>query len=54
MEINQLAYNQRRKTINNALKSINLKKDDKIKHLLNLRAENLSVDDFISITSNIQ
>jgi 16S rRNA (adenine1518-N6/adenine1519-N6)-dimethyltransferase len=48
------AYNQRRKTINNALKSFNLKKDDKIKHLLNLRAENLSVNDFISITSNIQ
>ena len=48
------AYNQRRKTINNALKSFNLKKDDKIKHLLNLRAENLSVDDFITITSNIQ
>ena len=48
------AYNQRRKTINNALKSFNLKKDEKIKHLLNLRAENLSVDDFITITSNIQ
>ena len=48
------AYNQRRKTINNALKSFNLKKDDKINHLFNLRAENLSVDDFITITSNIQ
>ena len=48
------AYNQRRKTIKNALKSFNLKKDDKIQHLLNLRAENLSVDDFITITSNIQ
>ena len=48
------AYNQRRKTINNALKSFNLKKDDKIMPLLNLRAENLSVDDFIILTSNIQ
>ena len=48
------AYNQRRKTINNSLKSFNLKKDDKIKSLLNLRAENLSVNDFITITSNIQ
>lgn len=48
------AYNQRRKTINNALKSFNFNKDDKIQHLLNLRAENLSVDDFITITSNIQ
>ena len=48
------AYNQRRKTINNALKSFNFKKDDKINHLFNLRAENLSVNDFISITSNIQ
>ena len=48
------AYNQRRKTINNALKSFNLKKDDKIKNLLKLRAENLSVNDFINITSNIQ
>ena len=48
------AYNQRRKTINNALKSFNLKKDDKIQHLLALRAENLSVNDFINLTSNIQ
>jgi 16S rRNA (adenine1518-N6/adenine1519-N6)-dimethyltransferase len=48
------AYNQRRKTINNALKSFNLKKDDKIQHLLTLRAENLSVNDFINLTSNIQ
>ncbi|MDA9227927.1 16S rRNA (adenine(1518)-N(6)/adenine(1519)-N(6))-dimethyltransferase RsmA [Flavobacteriales bacterium] len=48
------AYNQRRKTINNALKSFNLKKDDKTKHLLKLRAENLCVNDFINITSNIQ
>ena len=48
------AYNKRRKTINNALKSFNLKKDDKIQHLLALRAENLSVNDFINLTSNIQ
>jgi 16S rRNA (adenine1518-N6/adenine1519-N6)-dimethyltransferase len=48
------AYNQRRKTLRNALKSFNLKIDDKITNLLTLRAEKLSVDEFITITQNIE
>ena len=48
------AYNQRRKTLRNALKSFNLKIDDKITNLLTLRAEKLSVDEFIKITQNVE
>lgn len=48
------AYNQRRKTLRNALKSFNLKIDDKITNLLTLRAEKLSVDEFITITQNVE
>ena len=48
------AYNQRRKTLRNALKSFNLTIDDEITHLLSLRAEKLSVDEFIKITKNVE
>jgi len=48
------AYNQRRKTLRNALKSFNLKINNKITQLLNLRAEKLSVEDFIKITQNVE
>jgi 16S rRNA (adenine1518-N6/adenine1519-N6)-dimethyltransferase len=47
------AYNQRRKTLKNALKSFNLKMNNEINHLLTLRAERLSVDDFIKIAKNV-
>ena len=48
------AYNQRRKTLRNALKSFNLTIDDDITNLLSLRAEKLSVDEFIKITKNVE
>ena len=52
-QIIKSAYNQRRKTLRNALKSFNLKMNDEINHLLTLRAEKLSVEDFIKITKNV-
>jgi len=48
------AYNQRRKTLRNALKSFNLNSSDEITNLLSLRAEKLSVDEFIKITQNVE
>jgi 16S rRNA (adenine1518-N6/adenine1519-N6)-dimethyltransferase len=48
------AYNQRRKTLRNALKSFNLKMSSDIIPLLKLRAENLSVEDFIKITKYVE
>lgn len=42
------AFNQRRKTLNNALKSMNLAIPEKFK---SLRAEVLSVEDFVEITN---
>ncbi|MBE50834.1 MAG: ribosomal RNA small subunit methyltransferase A [Flavobacteriales bacterium] len=42
-------YNQRRKTLKNALKSVSLKKNKKINNLLKLRAEELNVEDFITL-----
>jgi len=47
------AYNQRRKTLRNALKSFNLNMNNEINDLLTLRAEKLSVEDFIKITKNV-
>ena len=52
-QIIKSAYNQRRKTLRNALKSFNLKMNDEINHLLTLRAEKLSVEDFIKITKSV-
>ena len=48
------AFNQRRKKIKNALKSFNFKNEKNTKHLMGLRAENLSVEDFINITKNVK
>ena len=47
------AFNQRRKTLRNALKSLNMDEDKIEDNLLNLRAEQLSVDRFIELTSKI-
>lgn len=51
-QIVKAGFNQRRKTLRNALKAFNLLNSNKINHLLKLRAEQLSVDDFITITLN--
>lgn len=44
------AFNQRRKTLRNALKSIRFNGDDELAFLFSKRAEQLSVADFIVIT----
>ena len=46
-------YNQRRKTLRNALKPFILINESEIEHLLSLRAEQLSVDDFIKLTNHV-
>lgn len=46
-------YNQRRKTLRNALKPFTLINENEIEYLLTLRAEQLSVDDFIKLTNHV-
>ena len=48
------AFNQRRKTLRNALKSITLVDEKKAEPFLGLRAEQLSVDDFIQLTQSFE
>lgn len=48
------AFNQRRKTLRNSLKSLNLPEDRKNEKIFDLRPEQLSVEDFISITKMVQ
>ena len=48
------AFNQRRKTLRNALKALTLIHEKEIADLLNLRAEQLSVDDFIKLTNHVR
>ncbi|POS03100.1 16S rRNA (adenine(1518)-N(6)/adenine(1519)-N(6))-dimethyltransferase RsmA [Flavobacterium croceum] len=47
-------FNQRRKTLRNSLKSLNLHQDLKEDTLLNLRPEQLSVEQFIELTQKIE
>lgn len=48
------AFNQRRKTLRNALKSLNLTPGNELEELLTKRAEQLSVKDFVFITGNLE
>lgn len=48
------SFNQRRKTLRNALKSFNLPYKMKTSKLLQLRAEDLTVEDYITITMTIE
>ena len=48
------AFNQRRKTLRNALKSITLVDEKKAEPYLGLRAEQLSIDDFILLTKSFE
>ncbi len=48
------AFNQRRKKLSNALKVFELINKSKVSDLLDLRAEQLSVEDFIKITSYVK
>lgn len=47
------AFGQRRKTLRNALKSLNISEHEIDQNLLNLRAEQLSVQQFIDLTGKI-
>ena len=47
-------YNQRRKTLKNAMKAFELINEKEIADLLALRAEQLSVDDFIKLTNHVR
>jgi 16S rRNA (adenine1518-N6/adenine1519-N6)-dimethyltransferase len=53
-QVVKMAFNQRRKTLRNALKSYSLKPDDRLNELLNKRAEQLSVEEFVYITKFLQ
>lgn len=48
------AFNQRRKTLRNSLKSLNLPEDLKQEEILNLRPEQLDVNDFIYLTQKLE
>ena len=48
------AFNQRRKTLSNALKAFKLINQEEITSLLTLRAEQLSVNDFIKLTNHVR
>ena len=50
----KIGFNQRRKTLRNALKQLNLPLDRIDPSLLSLRAEQLSVADFVAITRVLQ
>ena len=47
-------YNQRRKTLKNAMKPFEIINENEIVDLLALRAEQLSVDDFIKLTNHVR
>jgi 16S rRNA (adenine1518-N6/adenine1519-N6)-dimethyltransferase len=52
-EVVKTAFNQRRKMLRNALKPFGKTVENIDEHLLKKRAENLCVDDFVSITNNL-
>jgi len=54
IQIVKAGYNQRRKTLRNSLKSFSLETNSEIEILLQKRAEQLDVEDFIMITNNVQ
>ncbi len=53
VKVVKTAFNQRRKTLRNALKPLNKPFDTSCEDLLSKRAEQLSVDDFVRITSSL-
>ncbi|MDX9909552.1 MAG: 16S rRNA (adenine(1518)-N(6)/adenine(1519)-N(6))-dimethyltransferase RsmA [Mariniphaga sp.] len=50
VKVVKTAFNQRRKTLRNGLKSIPLSKDPALEAMLNRRAETLSVEEFVYLT----
>jgi len=53
-QVVKAGFNQKRKTLRNALKPFTLGNESELQDLLNLRAEQLSVDDFIQLTNNVR
>ncbi|MEC9209061.1 MAG: 16S rRNA (adenine(1518)-N(6)/adenine(1519)-N(6))-dimethyltransferase RsmA [Bacteroidota bacterium] len=53
IKVVKVAFNQRRKTLRNSLKPLTLIHKKEIANLLTLRAEQLSVDDFIKLTNHV-
>ena len=51
IQVVKTAFSQRRKTLRNALKSLNLVDENSASQYLSLRAEQLSVEDFMNLTS---
>ena len=51
LKVVKTSFSQRRKTLRNALKSLNLVDESTGSHYLSLRAEQLSVEDFMNLTS---
>ena len=51
IQVVKTAFGQRRKTLRNALKSLNLVDENSASQYLSLRAEQLSVEDFMNLTS---
>ena len=51
IQVVKTAFGQRRKTLRNALKSLNLVDENTASQYLSLRAEQLSVQDFMNLTS---
>ena len=54
IQLVKAGYNQRRKTLKNALKSFSLGINPEIEELFKKRAEELDVEDFITLTKNVQ
>ena len=53
IKVVKVAFNQRRKTLRNSLKPLTLIHKKEIANLLTLRAEQLTVDDFIKLTNHV-
>ncbi len=53
VNIVKTAFNQRRKTLRNALKSFRFSPDDALEELLTKRAERLGVEEFVFITNQV-
>jgi 16S rRNA (adenine1518-N6/adenine1519-N6)-dimethyltransferase len=49
----KMAFNQRRKTLRNALKSLTLEPSERLADLLNQRAEQLTPQDFVFLTNSV-
>ena len=54
IQVVKAGYNQRRKTLKNALKAFSLNSSPEVEELFKKRAEELDVEDFITLTKNVK